>query len=140
MKTEFVILIADRNRHVREFLRRELTAEGFRVQVVKDGREMLAVVTSSTPPDLLVIDLDIPYVDDLSILAKLHDRTPPLPIVIHTFLNESSGLLNGQEKLVLVEKNGNTDCLKKAVIDMLKKYYPQRFTADEAGSNPSSQE
>ena len=46
MYDKFTILIADRNRHVREFLRRELMAEDYCVEVAKDGREVLLMITA----------------------------------------------------------------------------------------------
>ena len=51
------ILIADRNRHVRDFLRRELHAEGYRIEVARDGREVLNHLQGHEPPDLLILDL-----------------------------------------------------------------------------------
>ena len=82
------ILIADRNRHVREFLRRELSAEGYQVEVARDGREVLGRINGDDPPHLLILDLEIPYLDELEVWARLKDRQPPLPVVIHTFLPE----------------------------------------------------
>jgi DNA-binding response OmpR family regulator len=41
VEKEFKILIADRNQHVREFLKRELMAEGYRVGLAKMSRKFL---------------------------------------------------------------------------------------------------
>ena len=127
MDDEFYILIADRNRHVRDFLRRELTAEGYRVLVAKDGREVLVTTEGAEPPDLLILDLDIPYFDGLTILDRLRERTPLLPVVIHSFITEDAANHNVRHAAALVEKSGNTDCLKVAVGEVLKRFYPHRF-------------
>jgi len=127
MDDEFNILIADRNRHVREFLRREFMAEGYRVLVAKDGREVLMITEGAEPPDLLILDLDIPYISGLTILDRLCDRNPLLPIVIHAFLTEDAGNFNVQHAAALVEKSGSTDCLKAAVDEVLQRFYPHRF-------------
>ena len=37
MKRTFTILVADKNRNVRDFLRRELSAVGYEVTVAEDG-------------------------------------------------------------------------------------------------------
>jgi DNA-binding response OmpR family regulator len=126
MDSEFSILIADRNRHVRELLRRELTAEGYRVQTAKDGREVLVAVDGDSPPDLLVLDLDLPYVEGLNIMERLQNRTPPLPVVVHTFLTENTGELIAEQSAAFVEKSGDTDILKAAIEDMLQRFYPDR--------------
>ena len=124
---EFVLIIADRNKHVREFLRRELMAEGYRIHVAKDDRELLRMIDGDDPPDLVILDLEIPFSGGLSILEKLQGRASPLPVVIHSFLTEPMSGLNGKHTAAIVEKCENTDFLKAAVEDMLRRFYPHRF-------------
>ena len=87
-RNQFTVLIADRNPRVREFLGREFTSSGYRVLLAKDGRDVLRITNVDRLPDLLILDLDIPYPSGLTILKKLQARKPPLPIVVHTCLNE----------------------------------------------------
>lgn len=132
---KFKILITDRNRHVREFLRRELSAEGYQVEIAKDGREVLTWINRNDPPDLLILDLEIPYVDELDVLARLEDHKPPLPVVIHTFLPESADDPTGPKADAFLEKKGDTDFLKAVVAEVICKYYPERLDpASEGGS------
>lgn len=126
MGNKFHIIIADRNRHVREFLRRELISEGYRVRVAKDDKELLRMIDNETP-DLLILDLEIPYGGGLAVLQRLRDRNPPLPVVIHTFLTEYANHPVLQEQASFVEKMANTDILKAAILEMLKKSYPFKF-------------
>ena len=124
---QFTILIADRNPHVREFLRRELVSEGYRVQVAKDGREVLMIINANNPLDLLILDLEIPYVSGLAILEQLQDRDPPLPVVVHTFLTEYANHPAVQRAPGFLEKRGNNiDGLKATVAQVIEKWYPQR--------------
>lgn len=120
------ILIADRNRHVREFLRRELTAEGYRVEMVGDGRELLAKLQGKDPPHLLILDLDLPYLNELEIWARITDRRPPLPVVVHSFLPEYPTHLTVPEAAAFLEKQGDTDQLKSVVAEVIEKNYRQR--------------
>jgi DNA-binding response OmpR family regulator len=120
------ILIADRNRHVREFLRRELGAEGYQVEVAGDGRELLNLLSSDEPPHLLILDLEIPYLDELEIWARVRDRRPPLPVVIHTFLPEYPTRLAVPLAAAFLEKKGDTDHLKAVVAEVLDKHYPRQ--------------
>jgi len=125
--TEFPkILIADRNRHVRELLRRELNAEGYRVELARDGREVVNRIAGEDPPDLLILDLELPYVDEVEVLARLAERQPPLPVVIHTFMPEAANHPAALQAAAFLEKKGDTDLLKAVVAKVLGKNCAQR--------------
>ena len=113
------ILIADRNRHVREFLRRELLTEGYRVEAARDGREVLQMLNGENPPDLLILDLELPYVTELKVLELLQERLPSLPVVIHSFLPEAES--HFPEAATFLEKREDTDLLKEVVAHLLGK-------------------
>ena len=70
MKKEYKILIADRNSHVREFLKREMLAEGYIVQLAENGREVLKWTYSREPIDLLILDPDLPDAEESLLLKK----------------------------------------------------------------------
>jgi DNA-binding NtrC family response regulator len=123
------ILIADRNRHVREFLRRELAAEGYRVEVARDGRELLSIIEGNDPPQLLILDLEIPYLDELQVWARLQDYRPPLPVVIHTLLPEYPTHVTVPMAVTFLEKKGDTDQLKSVVAEVINKNYPKEAAA-----------
>src|SRR5208337_5636126 len=127
MKKIFTILVADGNRNVRDFLRRELSAEGYEVAVAGDGGQILAEIERENGVDLLVFDLEMPDADSSKIFEKIQKRRPPLPVVIHTFLTEESERdfsLNRGE--IDIEKSGNIEHLKTAIADMLNRFYPER--------------
>jgi DNA-binding response OmpR family regulator len=131
MKEPFTILIADRNPHVREFLKREMTEEGYRIRVAKNGREVLKFGFNHEPLDLLILDPDLPDAGALDVLSKLQDRIPVLPVVVHAFLSEYMDQFAGLGSAVFVEKKGTSiDRLKKVVIDVLRKSYPKQFEAE----------
>jgi DNA-binding NtrC family response regulator len=120
------ILIADRNRHVRDFLRRELSAEGYQVEVARDGREVLDRINGEVPPHL-----EIPYLEEPEVWARLKDRQPPLPVVIHTFLPEYPTNLTLPIAAAFLEKKGDTDQLKAVVAEVIGKHYPGGVPARE---------
>ena len=111
------ILIADRNRHVREFLQRELEAEGFQVEAARDGREVLARFNGQNPPDLLILDLELPYAAELKILETLQEQRPSLPVVIHSFPPESEQNLPAAAAFLV--KREDTNLLKEVVAELL---------------------
>lgn len=128
MADQFTILIADRNPHVRDFLRRELISAGYRVQLAKDGREVLRMTSADEPPELLILDLDMPYVSGVTILDELQKQKSHLPVVIHTLLTEHAKHPAVQSAASFLEKRGdNIDGFKATVEQVLRKCYPHRF-------------
>jgi DNA-binding NtrC family response regulator len=130
MPEGFTVLITDRNRHVRNFLRRELLTEGYRVEVAADGRDLLRKISIAEPPDLLILDLEIPYSGGPAIVERLQRVNSGLPVIIHAFATEDASHPAVQRTAAFVEKMGNTDRLKETVLQVLKEYYPKRFSTN----------
>ena len=120
MNKPHTILVADRNSHVREFLQRELKAEGYDIRLAKCGREVLKWAYLLQFLDLIILDLDLPDLDEQALFCKLQDRIPALPIVIHSFQTEGAKRSMNYEHAIFVEKRGNSiEKLKKVVNDLL---------------------
>ncbi len=121
----FTILIADRNRNVREFLRREFSELGFIIELAKDGIELIELISFEPPPDLLICDLEMPFFNGLETLDQLQELRPDLPIVIYTFLPEDTFEIESHKVSAFLEKTGNdVEKLKQAVLKALKEAYP----------------
>ena len=122
LEKKIKILIADRNSNVREFLRRELLAEGYSVELAENGREVLKWAYHREPADLLILDPDLPDAEESLLLKKLKQRIPYLPVVFHTFFSDylsASKIINPTE---FVEKGGSSiEKLKKVVTEILNK-------------------
>ena len=125
VKRKHTLLITDRNPHVREFLKRELTAAGYRVCIAENGRQTLKWVYSNEPIDLMILDPDLPDAEDSSLLIQLRNRIPVLPVVYHTFSPDCAGASAVLEPEAFVEKGGSSiEGLKQAVLDILKNRRP----------------
>jgi DNA-binding NtrC family response regulator len=116
-----ILLIADRNPHVREFLKREMMAEGYQIRLVKSGQELIDDVHNpGTLPDMVILDPDLPDANDLSLIHHIHQMVPGLPIVIHTLQTEMIHQLDAVHPIIFVEKKGSSvDHLKQAVKEFL---------------------
>ena len=126
MKDTFTILIADRNPHVRDFLKRELVAEGYEVRLARNVRETLGSIYDPEPLDLLILDLDLPDANELNILEKVRDRMPSLPVIVHTYMTDDKGRSLSLNSATFVEKEGsNIDGLKRVVRETLMRSYPK---------------
>lgn len=113
------ILIADRNPHVRRFLKRELEAEGYRIRLAESGIEVLKWAFHPDPLDLIILDPDFPDTGAGQLMDKLKDRIPPLKIVIHAFLSDYAAPRDKLSADAFIEKGGNSsETLKKVILDL----------------------
>jgi DNA-binding NtrC family response regulator len=127
VKEGFTILIADRNPHVRKLLEREIRAEGYRVRLAKNARDLLEWVYHYEPLDLLILDPDLPDAEDTLMLKKVNNRIPALPVILHGYLTDDSGYSAVLKSAVFVEKRGSSiEYLKKVISDILKKSRAQK--------------
>jgi len=127
VREEFTILIADRNPHVRKFLEREITAEGYGVRVADKGRQVIEMAYGHEPVDLLLIDPDFADTDGMKLLKKLQDRIPVLPVIVHAFPDDYDKTGAGLTGVTFVEKRGNSiEHLKPVIREMLGRYFPGR--------------
>lgn len=88
-------MIEDESR-ILSFVARALTAEGMTVSVADDGRKGL-VQALSAPFELIILDLLLPVLGGLEVLAELHARKPDLPVLILSARSDLPTKLRGFE-------------------------------------------
>ena len=99
------ILVADDDAVIRKGLHRVLTAEGYAVETVSNGRAALDRLEQKRFK-LLVTDLKMPGMSGLEVLASIRTCQPELPVVLMTGY---AAIDNAVEAM----KNGATDYLAK---------------------------
>jgi len=119
------ILIADRNPHVRDFLQRELTADGHRVRLAENGRQLIRLAAQLRPLDLIILDPDLPDSDTPGLLTELLGQTPPLPVVLHSCTPDYENTSARAIRLIFIEKKGNSIERLKQVISGIAARDPQ---------------
>jgi CheY-like chemotaxis protein len=83
-----MILLADDNRNIREYCRRELEDDGYRVAVARDGDEAVRL-TSRLRPDLVILDICMPGIDGLEALKRIKRIEPELPVIFFTSFDDA---------------------------------------------------
>ena len=78
-----VILVIDDERGIRELLDTFLRQKGHDVVLAASGREGLKVFRRERP-DVVVLDLNMPGIDGLTILQEIRNLHPSQPVVILT--------------------------------------------------------
>ncbi len=103
------ILIIDDDVGFRDLLRIHLTAAGYQVQVAEDGVTGGRALLEQTP-DLIVSDLNMPFLDGFELLSLLHgdEETASIPVIL------LSGRSDGDTMAKAVEL-GAADYLTKPV-------------------------
>ncbi len=111
------VLIADDDPVIRAVASRVLEEEGYEVEQVADGETALQRVSSLVPPDVVILDINMPKLNGREVLARLRSQpsTQRIPVLILT-ANEDESL----EAEVMDE--GADDYLRKPI-------EPARFTA-----------
>jgi CheY-like chemotaxis protein len=112
MKT---ILFADDDRHVREYCKRELEEDGYRVLLSRDGSEAIGVFRREIP-DLVVLDISMPRSNGLETAERLKQVEPHVPVIFFTHYDEDC-LKDGRSRLATacVEKCEDLTALKQAI-------------------------
>lgn len=79
------VLVVDDEALIRWALGEGLSAAGFPVMEAATGAEARAVLNGrSSKPSVVLLDLRLPDVDDLSLLAEIRKRWPEVPVVVMT--------------------------------------------------------
>ncbi len=83
-----LILVVDDESHIVHVLSVKLQRAGFRVVSARDGRDGLACAVEE-PPDLVITDYQMPFLNGLELCAGLqdNDRTQHTPVIILTALS-----------------------------------------------------
>ena len=88
------ILIAEDDKQIREALDRILRFEGYATVPVNDGAAALEAFVEHDP-DIAILDVNMPFVDGLSVTRKLRDRGDRTPILILTARRETADRVEG---------------------------------------------
>ncbi|HEX6511530.1 MAG TPA: sigma-54 dependent transcriptional regulator, partial [Chloroflexota bacterium] len=78
------ILVADDDASIRQLLRTLLEGEGFEVQEAANGEQILAQVSTSDAPELVLMDLRMPESNGIELLQKLKSDHPSVGAILMT--------------------------------------------------------
>ena len=88
------VLVAEDDRSVRDSLVLALELEGYDVVAVGDGERALETVFAD-PPDIVLLDVMMPFVDGLTVCRRIRARGLALPVLMLTARHEVSDRVSG---------------------------------------------
>jgi CheY-like chemotaxis protein len=77
------ILIAEDDEVLRNLYRKKFTMQGYAVREAKDGEEAVRMITEKQP-DLLLVDVRMPKMDGLEVLAHFPKRGRKFAVIVVT--------------------------------------------------------
>jgi len=92
------LLIVDDEPDILEFLKKRLIRHGYDVFVASCGKECLEML-STVEPDLIILDIVMPFMDGYEVLKKIsgNHQTRHIPIVMHSVKKESRSIFRSQD-------------------------------------------
>src|SRR5262245_34738892 len=90
------ILVADDERTIARLIQMNLERAGYAVETVFDGTEVLERVAAE-PPDLLIMDVMMPYMDGFEALETLkkNPETQGIPVIMMTGQAQQADMFRG---------------------------------------------
>jgi CheY-like chemotaxis protein len=114
------VLIVDDDDNQRLLYRELFEDDGFEVREARDGREALACIERD-PPDAVVLDINMPGLDGLQTLARIHELNRHLPVILHSAYAAYKDQFVSWIADAYVTKSSNLDDLTQAVRTVLAK-------------------
>lgn len=127
----YSIIIVEDNIAVREALTDHLASEGFEVRGVDDG-ESLTTELALRPADALVLDLNLPFEDGISIAARVRRACPGIGILILSGRvlprDRVDGYTSGAD--VYLTKPASPDELTAVLRNLCRRLLPERLAPE----------
>ena len=135
MKTGAKILVIDDEKSIRHFMDASLTAKGYEVSLAKTGQE--GVKTSAeNHPDVVILDLNLPDKDGLSVLKEIRQFSR-VPVIVLTVKNADADkelLLDSGADDYLVKPFSLTELLARIRVALRHSINLQEDTTFKHGS------
>jgi DNA-binding NtrC family response regulator len=78
------VLVVDDERLLRWSVAETLSARGYEIAEATDGRTAMQELGDGDSTDLVLLDLRLPDVSDLRLLARIREKSPNVPVILMT--------------------------------------------------------
>lgn len=118
------IIVAEDDTVLRDLYLRKLDRGQYNIRTAVNGRETLDAITAD-PPDLLLLDLNMPVIDGFGVLEQLPPEKRTFPIVILTNFEDQANRDRGM-KLGVKDYFVKKDMTIKALVEMVERLLPKQ--------------
>jgi len=119
----YKLLIAEDDTVLLDLYLRKFNKETYEVLTAVNGQETLEIIAKN-PPDLLLLDLNMPVLDGFGVLEKLPKEQRIFPVIVLTNFDDQTNRERGQKLGVddyFVKKDMTIKTLVEMVDKLLKK-------------------
>jgi DNA-binding response OmpR family regulator len=113
------VMVVDDDAHILRLYKEELEEEGYNVVVAGTGQEAMELFEKEDP-DLVTLDILMPDIDGISLLRRMKELRPRLPIIMSTAYDYRDDFAVWASEAYLVKSADLTE-LKSMVKKLLSK-------------------
>jgi DNA-binding response OmpR family regulator len=113
------VMVVDDDAHILRLYKEELEEEGYDVVVAGTGQEAMELFEKEDP-DLVTLDILMPDIDGISLLRRMKELRPRLPIIMSTAYDYRDDFAVWASEAYLVKSADLTE-LKSMVKKLLSK-------------------
>jgi DNA-binding response OmpR family regulator len=113
------ILVVDDDSHILQLYKEELEDEGYEVLIAGTGKEAMALFNEAEP-DLVTLDILMPDIDGISLLRRMKEIKPRMPIIMSTAYDYRDDFAVWASEAYLV-KSADLSEMKSLINKLLRK-------------------
>lgn len=113
------LLIVDDDTNIQRLYKEELEEEGYDVTIATTGKDALELFQKETF-DIVTLDILMPDIDGISLLRKMKDQKPDIPIIMSTAYDYRDDFAVWASEAYIV-KSSDLGELKKTIKKLLDK-------------------
>lgn len=112
------VLVVDDERHICELYKSDLEDDGYEVSAVHSGKDALVEVENN-PPDLIILDIQMPGMDGVETLEKIIGQDKGIPVILNTAYSHYKDDFTTWGADAYVVKSSDTSKLREEVRRLL---------------------
>lgn len=118
------ILVIEDDESMRAAMKRIFESDGFQVKIAADGTELATVIDAGDPPDIILLDIGLPWINgfELAQLLKEHRDLKKIPLVFVSGKSSDEEVKKAFELGAddFIKKPFEVDKIKRTVNTLLK--------------------
>ncbi len=111
------LLVVDDDVHIQKLYKEELEEEGYEVIIAGTGKEALELFEKENP-DIVTLDILMPDIDGISLLRKMKEQKPNIPIIMSTAYDYRDDFAVWASEAYIVKSSDLTE-LKKTIKNLI---------------------